>query len=502
MRGLPALKWLGVLLAVLVWAGFMFWQLDEFAFPSMDSWCYFAPAAFGSHPFDLSMPLLANFEGADHSWALNWPGYLLLLSFVLPFLPKTTAVFVGVMMAQWLALAVATWAWARVVLGHRSWVTAGVFFLTLLDVDCFGVAWLHRQEIISGLVVLGAVASVHRLNQEQGRWGAGLVLGGCFFLLPLMQPTVLCWGAAFLGFGAGLALWNRRWPPYLLPAGIAFGAGLLVFYEFYTRQSGGWALLREAARTNADLTYKQGHYFIGRTLLWSLLQPKMAGSSCLRIAALVVSLALLPALARKWWRRQEQLEASPLALTVFVFLGLLLLTQLTYNAVYMSLCMPAAAVLFGVVLQKAELRWGGRVAGGMLALVLVLQAGYYAGKTYVIAQAGFPDVRGGLVRLRESLPAAHLILIPESMWEATLEKPGALALNSVPCNCAPERQQRYETMIYGRLQPGDLVLIDRIQSHPPLIPIAEPEWERVGEQKAIYHSDRDSGFDITIWRKR
>ncbi len=479
----------------------MFVQVDCFVYPSMDSWCYFAPAAFARAPFHLSMPLLANFEGSDHFWALNWPGYLLLLSLVTPWLPKTTAVFVVLMLVQWLAVALLAAAWVRVMTRSRFWAI-GALFLLLLDFQFFGIVWYHRHELVCCLALFGALFSVYRIATGSSSRPAvyfGLALS--FFLLPLLQPTCALMGAAFLAALALQAALTRRLPAHLLPAGAAYVGGVLAFALYYL-QPGALAVLRDHTQSANQLTFGDHTFYFGKTFLLSLLAKRQLGESVMVLGALAFFFWSLPGLVRSFQRGETRFDSSPLALTGFFCVVLLALTQVNFNSDYMSLVSPFAAALFCAGLARLEQKGAFRSALALLLAVWILQAGYFAGKTYVIGRAGFPDFPRRLSELRESLPAAHLILLPESMWEVALEKPGPFAMNTLPYASGPERRQRYEAMIYRQIEPGDLVLIDRLQRGPPLHPIGEPEWEKIGEKSATYFSWRETGFDITIWRKR
>ncbi len=502
------LKPLLLLLLVAGWGLWMFLQIDHFNLPSLDSLFYFAPAAFATTPFHLSTPLLAGFEGADTSWGANWPGGLLLISCFTAFLPKCPALYVILFLALWLLISALTGLWVRAATGKSHWGLIA-FLLCLFNRDLYEMASLERHELLACLALMGAAYGVFTLSQKPfSRSGLAILLIS-FFLLPLVQPVTSLVGGFFLAALACFAWWRKERPGYLLPAGGAYAAGLAGLALYFYRDPNAWLLFLDNARENAQQVYDParsgGHFFFGKAFLKRLFRVRFIPTNLIYVGALIPACLILREAAGSILRRETrplfQFDKSRPALAAFLFVATLSATQFFSNIIYPVLAVPFAVALICSALEEAKGAKNHLRAGLVSALLLAISIAYFAGKTWVMARQGWPNYRRELAALKAGLPPAHLVLIPYVMWETVLGDSQGYAMNTTPNFNA--RKLRYESMIYGEIKPGDLVLLDSFGGGQPAQSIGEPQWEKIGEKQCLWHaSESVMGFDITIWRKR
>ena len=74
-------------------------------------------------------------------------------------------------------------------------------------------------------------------------------------------------------------------------------------------------------------------------------------------------------------------------------------------------------------------------------------------------------------------------------------------LNSLPFSAGPEAQRAYAAFITPLIRPGDVLLIDQLQSHATLIDPTQPGWKVIGHCKMVYTGIEKHGYDITAYQK-
>ena len=304
--------------------------------------------------------------------------------------------------------------------------------------------------------------------------------------------------------GAPRPFWVARiWSPkpsfpYLAAVTGAYLAGLGAFFLYFLVHPTAWHLLRTHVEANIEINYEsRSHPHFGRTL-WSIATiPSYACETLLFLSAFLLSLLA-------GWKDLSLLrktgEWPPRLLACFTFLVVFCAAQSTHNICYSALSIP-----FAIVVVCLGCRMLPGASGNVLLIFLCcFQTLYLAGKMRNAAQAGWPNPRRDMLELRQSLPpSARHILFPVVMWETARIDPGPIFINTLPFNSLPENRLRYEEGLYAQLQPGDLLLLNRLQDIPPLHVFDPDLWEKIGEKKCVYHhSGIQDGFDIVVWKKK
>lgn len=443
---------------IVLWAGTMFFHLYRFTFSAIDSWAYFAPAVFAKGPGDLNMPLLGAFEGS-HAWGLNWPGGLLIDSLFVPFLPKIPVLYTLLHIAEWFAVSCATAAWVRTRTPGTLPVIAA-FFLALFDRNLFDIAWFERHEFFCCLAVLGVVYGLWKSREgEKGKTPYALpVLGLSFFLLPLLQPTLLLAGGVLLFLLFVFHFWQdrkkltlRSVPGVLWLSLISYVFGIGGFFLYYRPGSEVLASLLDHLHSTPANAHSDGRFFFGKTFLLRMLEPGFFSENLVFLGALA---ACAVAAGRAIRSRTFPKAWSPFSLTAVFFLALLAFAQSTQNAFYMVLATPFSIALccWGIMALEGK----GRPMVLLVLFVVLgsLQTVYYIARTRSMERAGWPDFRREAAALVDGLPEAHLILIPPALWQEAISRPNQFAMSTLPYHASAAHCLRYEAEVRAHLLPG------------------------------------------------
>ena len=504
----PPQRMLVILFAglVLCWLFVAFLNLYFFGFASMDSWTLTAPAAMAKHPFALTTPFLGTFEGADRAWGLHWPGGPLLTSIVTPYLPHHPATYISISIFYWLLLSLAVTALVRRLTGS-PWLALCGFLLVASDQMAFTIAWFERYELLGGAIAMVAIMAL--CSREDRHSGARLAaIGVAFFLLPLIQPVFSGLGLAWVVYlGLSTFALKRSWKPFCIAAA-GYAAGWAVFLGYYLSRPWLYAQFRNHAHQNLEITRNTSPPGIHTFLLhWmDIDRPFRAGAIFYGIGFCGV-LALLYGLwkSRKDWKGYLSREEPG----IFAAVGLvatLVLAQTTYNPYYWATAWPFAAVVVCMVAYWLLERFPGRrrlVSGVLIALIL-LHGAFWAGRGYLWYKTGFVNLRGQLRQFVSTLPQTGQVFIPEVLWDTYAGGNRTVLINSLPFSAGDETQQRYAAYIASRIQSGDVLVTDQLQSHPTLIDHAQPGWKELGQCNLTYRGNggKVHGFELTAYQKQ
>lgn len=422
------------------WCALGWVHFYRFCFPWADTWCGVGAAAPGGTPLHLHAALLGNFQNADSAWGFHAPFPPLVTSLVFAVLPFSPGRAIGLFLLLWVGVALATaWAVHRAT-GSRFW-SACAAALVLADRCMFSVGAADRPEFLACLGILLAVFAAgepsHRFARASAAVGA--------FLMTACHPATLLAAALFVVAEAARGLWRR--PGVLIALSCGGLAGAALDASWFAFQPDAWAQFRDHA-VHASVPYT-----FGRTL-WLSLQEHYASTGtghALWLAAVIAAVACL--------RRAAPLAAA----SGSMLLVLLVAEQKFANVNYLCLGLPVAAVVLASVLPARPSR-----AARLAACLLVgLHGLFWVSRTHKFVADGCPDVRAELAQITRSLPGSGRVLIPEVLWEDAIGDPSRYALNTLPYHSTTARRLDYEAFVYGRLRPGDVVVVDRFQLHPP-----------------------------------
>jgi len=379
---------------------------------------------------------------------------------------------------------------------QRFWaVLAGA--LVLSDHSLFAVAQAQRPEFAASIDLMAVWALAGQLWPS--RLGArACLLFCCFFLLPLLHPVTLIVGPFLCGF---LFLKSRRdteheWRPAI--ASVAgYGAGLLTLFLWFRYQPDAWAQFSQHAAVNRI------RYSFGLTLLKSLREyyyPTFTGYIIWGASLLVSILAIC-----RWTRDGEEARRG------FLFGAAILVLcvaaqQDFHNTSYIALCFPEAAVIFvvflvGALRQPASLRICA-IAKSCAALFVAAHSLFWATRTSKFFQSGRPHLRDELAQIAMALPKADHLLVPDVLWETQINNSPDVALNTLPQTASSTWRNAYERGAYGRLNSGDLVVVDRFQNNPPEFRPSPDSWSLLRAYRHVFQGRREWGYDLSVWRKK
>lgn len=501
----PALEKLGQPLAwhifSLLWAVFVFWHLYEFSYPSMDSWCYFAPAAAARYPFDLSSPLLGSFAGLDHTWGLHWPAGPLLLSCATWMLPRSSAVYVLLFLSQWwLVACLARKIILRLNPGSSALANLAAFCL-LADRTLFRIAWCQRYEILTLIVELSLLLLLASPSARKVFSWNRLEILLAFFLLPILQPMSLGAGACFVAARGAVLFWRKEKLGLWCAEACAFGFGIISFWAYFHFQPDAQAAFTDHAGVNLEITKATGGFYPGRNLFEfpNLYAPLYTGA--LLLAGMFWGGFVLLRLAFAGLKnRAASGETHFLILGAALFgFAQLLLAQATYNIYYMAMIVPWAVILAAWASARVQGPKASALALGFFLLLFVFQSGFWAGRTVEWFRLGCPRYRTMLSRAFAAIPPAKTIFVPEILWEEALRSPRHVMLNNLPNNAGDERRQDFNRYLQSCLEPGSILVFDSLQAQPSPLLKSRPWKLRESFSSTFQGTTAKRGFEIFIF---
>jgi hypothetical protein len=486
---------LGVMVGLLLWCALAWINLFWFNLPWSDTWCYLGPAAGSPSIFHLEVPLWGGFLGGNHVWGLHFPGAPLIYSCLFSLVGFRPSIGVAIFVALWLALAACTGWMARQLTGKNFWaIAAGSAVLS--DRCLFNIAQAQRPEFVGSIALLLLWMALEQVPPLKGKWRLYCILI-CLFLLPLLHPVTLITGGCVC-----IALYrvaylrgsiNLKTAILASLAYIIGGAALVLWFYL---QPDAWSQFSDhASSVNIPFTF-------GLTL-WRSLQfsyyPTFSGHILWAAGILFSALILI-----SWIR--NPLRAIPvggwgaaiLIISIFV-------EQKFNNMFYIGLILPEAVLVTLLILFNFQQRVGDSrivsLSSTLIVVFICVHGLFWATRTLKFIGAGCPSIRTELAKITNGLPQHQHILIPVVLWEAALRDPSRFELNTLPQFASKYRREEYEAPRYGRLIPGDLVILDRFQLNQPTVSLASGKWTLVSNPKHIFQGRWEWGYDLHIWRK-
>jgi len=494
-------------IAIPCWFIFAYVHLYFFGYAAMDSWCYAGPAATARVPFAITTPFLGSFEGADKAWGLHWPGGPLLTSIITPFLPHNPATYVAIYLCYWLMLALAVAALVRR-LTSSQWLALCAFLFVASDRISFGVTWLERYELLGSAIAITAVLALCG-RQDRHASVRSAIIGIAFFVFPLLHPVFSGLGLAWLAY-LGFRTFALRLPwKHFCIAAAGYAAGWAAFLGYFWSRPWLYAEFISHAHVNVELTRTTAPPGI-RTFLRHLFletdAPTREGVA-IYLAALGGALFLL---CLFWKSRREWREfLSREDLGIFAALGLLctlFLAQFTYNGYYWATAWPFAVAVSCQVTHRLMQEFPGRrrIVAGALAALLFLHGGYFAGRTYLWHKTGFVNLRVHLREFASSLPQTGQLFVPEVLWDTYAGGNRKVFMDTLPYLAGDPAEKRYASYIASLMRSGDVLVIDLLQSHIPLIDPHGPGWKEIGHCNVVYkgESNKVRGYELTAYQKQ
>jgi hypothetical protein len=499
-RGVPRILVAGI---VLCWLVVAFLHLYCFAFSSMDSWCYALPGLMARAPFHLADPFLGTFQNWNRGWGLHWPGGPMLVSLISPFLPRSPAVAVSIYLAFWLAISFAVRALVYRLTSSPWTAFCGMLFV-LGDKYCFSITWLERYELLAGtLAIMAILALCGWQNERPGLRSA--IIGLAFFALPLLNPV-------YTGLAGGLPIYlgfrtivlRQSWKPFCI-AVLGYATGWAVFGGYYYFQPWLYAIFHNHAQVNVVLTHATAPPGI-HTFLHNLL----TNDSPTRVGVLMyfVSFAVCAYLlwgfvksGRNW---RQFLEREDLVIfTALGLIGTVILAQFTANIYYWVNPWPYAAALNCLAAHRFLQRFPARqpLMVGALAVLVLLHASFWAGRSYVWYKNGFVNIRARARDFADSLPRGGRVFIPEVLWDSFAPGDPNVFMNSLPYEAGIPNQKLYAAFITPLIHSGDVLVVDARQGHQPLIDPLQPGWKVIGHCSVTYKAETVHGFEMTAYQK-
>lgn len=472
---------------ILAWLPAAWVNLGPFRGCHMDTWCYFAPAAFARYPGDLRMPMVGSWMGGDQAWAIHWPGMPWFYSLFTPWAGMSSmswgaALFLGL----WLLLGELTSRLALRLTGN-PWLALAALAFVLGDRLLYECAALLRPEIPAAILTVGALLLFPRAATSGQVTLSFAGLAFIFFAFPLVHPETFVLGG-FAGASLLLGAWRAGAGEFrkrfLILAG-SLAAGAILF--------SGWVLLRPIARLQ----------FFEHARFNSLVPPEIpqlatlymnyGAARNLALALAVVALLHASGLIISAWRRGglAALGASPWqdppTATALTALAAVLAMRLFPNFFYYMLAVPLVIALvlhLAARLEKSLSAFARRMAGAGLALLVFVNGAALVQRTILYVREGTPDIRAELNAFADALPPHGKLVLPIGAWEIGVHLPRDrdIRLVTPAMNADPGYRLAYSRDLESSLAPGDIVLIDRFRypEHEARFR-ALGEWNVVGE---------------------
>lgn len=449
------------------------------------------------------------FLGADHVWGLHWPGVPLIYSALLPLLPWSVALWLCLFIGM---VGILAWQTYRLITHYVEdrWLAAAGATIVLADRTLFGIMLMSRTEALS-LVVLTALASLLR------RWhppAAGTrrrvaAAGLCFFLLPMLHPMLLPIGGMLCLYAAARA-WQRGQNAHGLAYTVSFVAGTMALAGWFYFQPDAWLQFQTNARANYQ-PFSWGASFANHLLASAPTYTNVP----LFLLAFSACVALWPA----WWRKfrslpladdatnaPETAQANDWGIPLGIFLSGIASAQLFPNQLYHVIVLPFTILLAIEAFRQLARRWLRPAAMGWVALAVLafaaLHGAFWFTRTTKYFQGGRPHLRAEASAIYHSLPANRRIVAPTIMWREGIVDPNRFLLNTLPFPSAPQVRQAYEEYVFKQMQPGDLLVISRLQKPAMLNPLPPAEWEYVQSYEHHLPGKNYWGYDLKLYRKR
>jgi len=306
----------------------------------------------------------------------------------------------------------------------------------------------------------------------------------------------------YLGFRT-LVL-KQPWKKFCIAAA-GYAAGWAAFLTYYLSRPWLYAQFLNHARTNVALTRDAPNHGIHKFLgyLAEIDLPTRAGT-LVYLVALGGALFLL----LSFWKSRHDLKEfltreDPVIFTALAFLSTLFLAQFQFHQFYWATAWPFGVAVACQMIHRVAQRFPGRqrLIWGALAVLLALHCVYLPARTYLWRKNGFLNMRARLREFAATLPQGHQVFIPEVLWDTYAGGNEKVFMNSLPYSAGDPTQDRYGAYIGSLVQSGDVLVIDKLQSHLTRIDPHQPGWKEIGQCNVTYMGDKVHGFELTAYQK-
>lgn len=461
----------------------------------------------------LRWPMLSNFLGYEHVWGFHWIGWPWLRSLLVPMLPWSPKLDLGICGTLW-----GLTAWRISCLAEEQDDRIGGIGAGLGAVLAPGflvAAQSYRPEIPTALALVMAV-SVWDATSRSGR----LLRFVICMILPALHPLGLVVPGSWCLFDLlrNLREFGPRAFLSVVPKSIPLliGAGLMV----------AWMAFQPEALIQFKLNLKSQRMLIdGLGTGYSTFFRWGLGS----IGALPLMVLLAGAVTRGAWlviqslRGDDRSKTEPLVLA-----GVGMITALAFNiaaknpnVLHLVAILPLAAWLFISQIRLVRRCFGIKVYGAVVMASLVLFSALSLKQGWKLIRNPGAGFRASLSNALESLPETRKILIPVAMWEAAIEsprRPGTEFQFSTFPNLLPNADRvTYEELVMCETRTGDLLIWDPLQDeggifnfvtatalkHQVLRPPDDPDgWERLADLRIPVNYSQGQPARFELYRRR
>jgi hypothetical protein len=498
---------------IVLWAMLMYPLIVRTGSVIVDGFQSLGAVAGASSPGALRWPMLGGFLGYDQTWGFHWIGWPLLRSLLLPVLPWSPTIDLGICCIIWGGMA---WVLFRMVRRYEGQLAALSVAITALIAPGFLVAaQSYRPEILTAFALVMALS----FWKQSSPFKRCL----CFLLclvLPTLHPLGLVVPAAWCGFDF-LVGWKRegfirafrfatiRAFPLLL------GCGLLV----------SWFVIRPLAWTQFKMNLESQRMMIDGlgTGYATFFRWGLGSLGSLPLIVLLATSAVFGL-----WRialsfrssEADKTDAVVLAAVgVLVALGFNILAK-NPNSLHLVAILPLAAWLFASAIRTVSPRLSGISFLVPLGFAWCVFLALPIKQVVSLLKHRGVGYRDELTAGLKSLPKARRVLIPVAMWEAAASVPDSATsyrFSTFPNLMSNAQRADYERMLMAEMLPGDLLVWDALQDyggifnfvtstalrHQVIRPMDDgAAWERLPDLllQTVYTKSQTAVFEV--YRKR
>jgi hypothetical protein len=485
-----------LILLFVVLLGFWFYlaytNLFYFSLPWMDSWAHMGPAV-KTWPFHLRMPVVGNFLGGDHTWAIQWPGSETVASIILFLLPSNPSSQVCYMILLWIILALAMGMLTYNVT-HNYYIALISVFLILFDRNYFAIAHGQRPEFVATLVLLWLMATLFKILKGSINECIFLQFYICCFLLTVVHPITLIL-ALISFFLCIIFVLTKNWPSktlYYTSTSLFIGITILVLS--FINSNDAWLQFSDHLNQNID------KLAFPITLYKSINQfyfPLYTGG-------LVIIFGITYSIFQIFCGVVEKKIAFNQVLSLYILTSSIIVSfhYNTYYAIFVfTLCLISFSSLISDIWPSSP------VLRRVVTLALILFTGvhglFWFTREMKYLKSGKPDLRHELFVFLNGLPSSRRVFIPECLWETSLysSNPDKYLMNTLPYVVSDSRRKLYENYAYRDLRNNDLLIVDHFSSNKGffLEKLSSSGWRKINNFSHFLPGKSPWGYNLDTY---
>jgi hypothetical protein len=477
---------------LVLWSYLAYTNLFYFSLPWMDSWAHMG-SAVKTWPFFLRMPLVGNFLGGDHTWAIQWPGSETVASIILFLLPSNPSSQVCYMISLWIILALAM-GMLIYIITNNYYIAVISVFLILCDRNYFAIAHGQRPEFVAALVLLWLMATLFKILKEPIKESIFIQFYICCFLLTVVHPITLPLALLSLSLCI-IFVFTNNWPLktiYYTLASLLIGMVILIL--LFTHSSNAWLQFSDHLNQNIDklacpiTLYKSINQFYF---------PLYTGG-------LVIISGITYSFSQIFRGVVGKKIAFKQVLSLYILITSIIVS-FHYNTYYAIFVFTLCLISFSILISdywpsSAVLR---RVAIISLVLFAGIHGLFWFTREMKYLKSGTPDLRHELIVFLNGLPSSRRVFIPECLWEASLYSTNAdkYLMNTLPYVVSDSRRQLYENYAYQDLHNNDLLIVDQFASNKGffLDKLSSLGWRKVNNFSHFLPGKSQWGYNLDTY---